>query len=183
MFDLLGRTRGFLVPRSKAALADCRMHCSSAPSLRLVQQHCCEFWLGARREEGEYPLWSLSDEQQSTRQKSAQPFGLGGAGASPAREERHRLGPSLTRRASHPAALPTLLYQPQTWCTKIGISCLRDRRFIFQTAGHGSVEAERLLMRRLFHSSSLSASANDSLSTLVNFLRCQVLFVSCHRPT
>jgi len=36
-----------------------------------------QFWLGARREEGEYPLWSLTDEQQSTRPKSAQPFGLG----------------------------------------------------------------------------------------------------------
>jgi hypothetical protein len=33
--------------------------------------------MGARREEGEYPLWSLIDEQQSTRPKSAQPFGLG----------------------------------------------------------------------------------------------------------
>ena len=74
-----------------------------------------------RREEGEYPLWSLSDEQQSTRQKSAQPFGLGGAGASPAREERQRLEPSLTRLASHPAALPTLLSEPQTWCTSLCI--------------------------------------------------------------
>jgi hypothetical protein len=34
--------------------------CTSAPSLRLVQQRCCEFWLGARREEREYPLWSLT---------------------------------------------------------------------------------------------------------------------------
>src|SRR6202158_4347946 len=50
---------------------------TSAPSLRLVEQRCCEFWLGARREEGEYLLWSLTDEQQSTRPKSAQPFGLG----------------------------------------------------------------------------------------------------------
>jgi len=33
--------------------------------------------VGARREEGEYPLWSLTAEQQSTRPKSAQPFGLG----------------------------------------------------------------------------------------------------------
>src|SRR5260221_11973680 len=36
----------------------------SVPSLRPVQQRCCEFWLGARREHGEYPLWSLTDEQQ-----------------------------------------------------------------------------------------------------------------------
>jgi hypothetical protein len=31
----------------------------------------------ARREEGEYPLWSLTDQQQSTRPKSAQPSGWG----------------------------------------------------------------------------------------------------------
>jgi hypothetical protein len=35
-----------------------------------------DLWLG-RREEGEYPQWSLTDEQQSTRPKSAQPSGLG----------------------------------------------------------------------------------------------------------
>ena len=45
----------------------------------------CEFWLGARRKEGEYPLWSLTDEQQSTRPKSAQPFGLGRAAPAPRR--------------------------------------------------------------------------------------------------
>src|ERR1700730_5725267 len=74
----------------------------------------------ARREEGEYPLWSLTDEQQSTRPKSAQPFGLG---------RRRRLAALLARLiglsssprqrlARHPAPLPTLLYEPQTWCTK-----------------------------------------------------------------
>jgi hypothetical protein len=58
-------------------------HCTSAPSLRFVWQRCCEFWLGARREEGEYPLWSLTDEQQSPRRKSAQPSGWGDTGVSP----------------------------------------------------------------------------------------------------
>jgi hypothetical protein len=33
------------------------------------------------REEGEYPLWSLTDEQQSTRPKSAQALRVGAAPA------------------------------------------------------------------------------------------------------
>jgi hypothetical protein len=62
----------------------------------------------------------LTDEQQSSRPKSAQPFRVGAAPAPrcvagslnrPSYSPRHRL-------ASHPATLPTLLCQPQTWCSK-----------------------------------------------------------------
>jgi hypothetical protein len=38
------------------------------------------FWLGARRE-GEYPMWSLTDEQQSTRPESALAVRVGAAPA------------------------------------------------------------------------------------------------------
>ena len=50
----------------------------SAPSKGSYSSAACEFWLGARREEGEYPLWSLTDESTTHPAKiSTQPFGLG----------------------------------------------------------------------------------------------------------
>jgi hypothetical protein len=54
---------------------------TSAPSLRLVWQRCCEFWLGARRGEGEYPHWSLTDEQQSILPNPRSPSRVGAAPA------------------------------------------------------------------------------------------------------
>ena len=50
---------------------------TSAPILSHVYRRCREFWLGVRRGKGEYPLWSLTDGQPSSRPKSAPPFGLG----------------------------------------------------------------------------------------------------------
>src|SRR5258708_37157065 len=91
----------------------------SVPSLRPVQQRCCEFWLGARREEGEYPLWSLTDEQQSTRPKSAQAFGLGRRPRLTASLPRY-IGVSHSPRQARPlSGLPTLPYAPQTWCSAL----------------------------------------------------------------
>jgi hypothetical protein len=53
------------------------------------------------------------------------------------REERQRLEPSLTRLASHPAALPTLLYEPQTWCIRKEPQ-LRQRKSAFGEAARRS---------------------------------------------
>jgi hypothetical protein len=41
-----------------------------------IAARCRVFWLDARSEEGEYPLWSLIDERQSSRPKIVEMPGL-----------------------------------------------------------------------------------------------------------
>jgi len=72
------------------------------------------FWAAPRREEGEYPLWSLTDEQHKSSPKAPQPYGPGFSRRGPALFCKHTLialcaiwlGPAAVAQNTPPIASP-----------------------------------------------------------------------------